>query len=611
MRKGLFEMRGLAAILAFCSLLRIESAMAEKVRANAEAPVVGVIQLSQTGQRLSYAAGDDGDLQVGVPWPEPRFTDHGDGTARDHLTGLMWITDANVMASRDPAFDTDGTKDGAVAWIRAMDYVAKLNAENYLGCNDWRVPNILEVASLIDVSQSDPALPAGHPFANVMVGYCSSTTDKHIAGGPWAVLFRDLHSNMRSGVIETGGGRRSYNPNFKLHVWPVRTAGTGVIRLPQTGQTRSYYPGDDGDLRKGVAIPIPRFQDLGDGAVRDRLTGLTWTKDANVMPTRDPSFDTHEFPDGAVTWPHALGYVAKLNTETYLGYSDWRLPNRVELLSVIDFGQYSPALALGHPFVNADGIFWTSTTAAPDSSEAYSVDVTLGPSRHMDKEHDWAGSHVWPIRSDPTPLTGRAIRGQVVFGSEGLANAKLTLSGPLTGVTVTDSDGNFEFTYLPNGDYTITAQKLYYSFSPLKRNVTVAGADVLGQGFTASLTATHGWVDVSEKLIQLDPDFSDIHFIGDEGWMTSAEIYHTTDGGDTWEIQSTLLPCHAIDMLSPTEGYAGGKSGFVYHTTDGGKTGISSARSATRSPTLPSLQQATQATAAALTAQSPASPAMP
>ena len=44
-----------------------------------------------TGQTDSVAAGDDGDLQKGVPWPDPRFTDNGDGTVTDHLTGLIWL----------------------------------------------------------------------------------------------------------------------------------------------------------------------------------------------------------------------------------------------------------------------------------------------------------------------------------------------------------------------------------------------------------------------------------------------------------------------------------------------------------------------------------------
>ena len=38
----------------------------------------------------------------------------------------------------------------AVTWYHALDYVTKLNNENYLGHNDWRLPNVNELESLIN-----------------------------------------------------------------------------------------------------------------------------------------------------------------------------------------------------------------------------------------------------------------------------------------------------------------------------------------------------------------------------------------------------------------------------------------------------------------------------
>jgi len=72
----------------------------------------GTIQLPATGQIVSYYPGDDGDLQIGVPIPENRFTDHGNGSATDQLTGLMWVLDGNLIATRDPDFDQDRTVGG-------------------------------------------------------------------------------------------------------------------------------------------------------------------------------------------------------------------------------------------------------------------------------------------------------------------------------------------------------------------------------------------------------------------------------------------------------------------------------------------------------------------
>ena len=45
------------------------------------------------------------------------------------------------------------------------------------------------------------------------------------------------------------------------------TSFAGSVQLPQTGQTTSYATGDDGDLERGVAWPVPRFTDQGDGTV--------------------------------------------------------------------------------------------------------------------------------------------------------------------------------------------------------------------------------------------------------------------------------------------------------------------------------------------------------
>ncbi|MBF0538082.1 MAG: hypothetical protein HQL03_07505, partial [Nitrospirae bacterium] len=55
-------------------------------------------------------------------------------------------------------------------------------------------------------------------------------------------------------------------------------AHAGTVSLPQTGQTTSYYAGDDGALQKGVVWPNPRFTVNSDQTVTDNLTGLMWTK---------------------------------------------------------------------------------------------------------------------------------------------------------------------------------------------------------------------------------------------------------------------------------------------------------------------------------------------
>jgi hypothetical protein len=64
--------------------------------------------------------------------------------------------------------------------------------------------------------------------------------------------------------------------------------------------------GQDGEFRMGVKWPEQRFEER-DETVMDRLTGLMWTRNANLA----------EFP---VTWQESLDYVSSLNREKALGY---------------------------------------------------------------------------------------------------------------------------------------------------------------------------------------------------------------------------------------------------------------------------------------------------
>jgi hypothetical protein len=115
-------------------------------------------QVPVTGQTTSYATGDDGNLQAGVPVPADRFTDNSNGTVTDNLTGLIWLKNANAS--------------GTATWTNGLTYanaledgIAGLTDGSTAG--DWRLPNIKELLSLIDYGESDPALPSGHPFTNV------------------------------------------------------------------------------------------------------------------------------------------------------------------------------------------------------------------------------------------------------------------------------------------------------------------------------------------------------------------------------------------------------------------------------------------------------------
>ncbi len=95
-------------------------------------PFIGVACDGSTGQ--------DGDFQAGTPLPNPRFTDNGDGTVTDNLTGLVWLSFTNCFGTR--------------TWTEALDDAKTLSngtcsLTDTSIAGDWRLPNVKELQSLL------------------------------------------------------------------------------------------------------------------------------------------------------------------------------------------------------------------------------------------------------------------------------------------------------------------------------------------------------------------------------------------------------------------------------------------------------------------------------
>ena len=96
--------------------------------------------------------------------------------------------------------------------------------------------------------------------------------------------------------------------------------------------------------------------------------------------------------------------------------------------------------------------------------------------------------------------------------------------------------------------------------------------------YSNSDSQTYGWVDISGN-IPLNPDsilFTDIHAIGNKVWISSESLYtsqcifYSSNGGETFIMQSISRANTCIDMRSETEGYVGDVDGRVHRTIDGG-----------------------------------------
>ena len=168
----------------------------------------------------------------------------------------------------------------------------------------------------------------------------------------------------------------------------------GAIQLPQTGQTKCYDTngyqiscagtGQDGEVRAGVAWPNPHFHDNGNGTITDNLTGLMWTKNANLSGS-------------TVSWYQAIYYC---NNLTQGGYSDWRLPNVNELESLINDDEANSATWLNNlGFTNVQSFYyWSSTTYAVTPGYAWVV-FMYGGFVSYDYKSGGYGGYAWPVRA--------------------------------------------------------------------------------------------------------------------------------------------------------------------------------------------------------------------
>jgi hypothetical protein len=333
-----------------------------------------VASLPRTGQSMSYAAGDDYAQAKGVAWPSARFVDNGNGTVSDNLTGLVWLKNAGCFAPAN--------------WAAALTAANQL-ASGACGLSDgstagqWRMPNANELESLVDVSRANPAVSAGAPFVNIDLAHAYWTSTTYTALNTNAMAIRFTDGRWINGADSGDGSFNNSKTTSTNALWAVKSGGTGLVQLLATGVYNgqgggSFGTNDDAALQLGAPLTSPRFIDNGNGTLTDTVTGLTWLKKADCIRQ---------------SWNGALAAINGL-ASGQCGLTDgstagqWRLPNRQEMLSLSDRaptfpqagyfnGAYQASTAVTGPVIFNNFIvsdyYWTSTTDAADTTQAWSV----------------------------------------------------------------------------------------------------------------------------------------------------------------------------------------------------------------------------------------------
>lgn len=256
----------------------------------------------------------------------PSYTDNGDGTVIDNITGLMW----------------QQKMEGKLTYQEAVNAAKQCSLG---GHSDWRIPTVKELYSLILFTGR---VEKQRPIAT----FIDTDYFRQPLGNP-KKRERPIDAQTWSATTYVGKTMRNDTAVFGVNFVDGRIKGYPKIH-PRSGKAnRMYFRFVRGNPEYGNN----HFVDNEDGTVSDLATGLMWQQGDSGK---------------GMDWQQALSYA---NTLTDGSHTDWRLPNAKELHSIVDYSrspQTHGSAAIDPVFVtstiqdlNGDTqfpYFWTSTT---------------------------------------------------------------------------------------------------------------------------------------------------------------------------------------------------------------------------------------------------------
>lgn len=183
----------------------------------------------------------------------------------------------------------------------------------------------------------------------------------------------------------------------------------------------AYGLSQDGEVQEGQKPSYIVINQNGGECVKDKVTGLVWeqkddkndfhdkdwvftwynsdsAKNGGSVGYEDYSFDNT--PQGKICGYslakcNTQAYISALNANSYCGYTNWRLPTRMELVSIIDYGRHQPSI--NPAFTNTQsGRYWSSSIDY-DAGFVYSIEFHLGALESAGKHYK---SHIRAVRDD-------------------------------------------------------------------------------------------------------------------------------------------------------------------------------------------------------------------
>ena len=266
---------------------------------------------------------------------EASYRDNGNGTVSDLNTELMWQKNPGEKMSWDEAFKT-------------------VETANLAGYDDWRIPTIKELYSLMQFSGRDVA-----PESKVgNIPFIDTAYFDFVYGDP-QLGERVIDSQYMSSTKYVSTTMEGDETVFGVNFADGRIKGYGMGLF---GHDKTFFVMF---VRGNKDYGQNNFVDNSDGTISDLATGLMWSQDDY----------------GSMNWKAALDTCENLE---YAAYDDWRLPDAKELQSIVDYSR-SPLTtdsAAIDPLFNTStvineaghkdyGFYWSSTTHANSNSTNY------------------------------------------------------------------------------------------------------------------------------------------------------------------------------------------------------------------------------------------------
>lgn len=325
------------------------------------ADLVRAVGAALNGCPLAFTATVPPGTASPMPTATARFVDNGDGTITDLKTNLTWeqkregggcLHCADDVYAWEPGLALSGTPS-------VFDWLAQVNAglqppisSGLGGHQDWRLPNRDELWTLIDCDRGPICIDSMFRAASD-APYWTFTTRGDEPSRAWEIGFSlgmvyDAPKHVNAHVIAVRGGQ------------PVQ------------------IPGGD----------TTRFVDHFDGTVTDTETGLMWEVKVPGADCPRCVEDRYAWEPGRATStsPSMWDWLSQLNgyftgvgpaQPGLAGYSDWRIPSRDELLTLVRCG----TAVCADPALGPTGLvvpYWTSTSIASTSGRTWLVEFTSG-----------------------------------------------------------------------------------------------------------------------------------------------------------------------------------------------------------------------------------------